>query len=102
MQNSSKGWTGIDKVLKQNAKNYNLETALYKHKALKLWQEIAGGFVEEAGKLTQAVDFKKGILTVACLSRELASKIRLLSEQIITALNELMGQRVVYAIYVEV
>jgi hypothetical protein len=100
--NYSKGWTSIDKAIRQNAKNQNLETALYRHKALKLWLEIAEGFVKEARQLTQAVDFKKGILTVACLSREVASKIRFLAEQIITALNELMGKRVIYAIYVEV
>ena len=39
--NYSKGWTSIGKAISQNAKNQNLETALYRHKALKLWLDIA-------------------------------------------------------------
>ena len=100
--NYNKGFSKIDKVLNKTAKNYNLENALYKHKTLKHWQEIASAFVEEAAGFTQAVDFQKGVLTVACLSREVASKIRLLAERIIAALNELLGRQMVYAIYVEV
>jgi hypothetical protein len=99
--NYNKGFSKIDKVLNRAAKNYNLENALYKHKALKHWQEIASAFVEEAANLTQAVDFQKGILTVACLSREVASKIKLLAQNIIRALNQLFGRQMVYAIYIE-
>ena len=100
--NFSKGWVSIGKAITHNDKNKSLEAALYRHQAIKLWQEIAASFVEEAKQLTQAVDFKKGVLTVACLSREVASKIKLLSAQILAALNELMGKQVVYAIYIEV
>ena len=100
--NYNKGFSKIDKVLNKTAKHYNLENALYKHKALKHWQEIASAFVEEAAVFTQAVDFQKGILTVACLSREVASKIKLLAQRIISALNDILGRQMVYAIYVEV
>jgi hypothetical protein len=51
--------------------------------------------------LTQAVDFKKGVLTVACLSREVASKIKLFAESILEALNQVLGARLVFAIYTE-
>ena len=99
--NYNKGFSKIDKVLNKTAKHYNLENALYKHKALKHWAEIAAAFVEEAKELTQAIDFQKGVLTIACLSREVASKIKLLAQNIIRALNELLGRQMVYAIYVE-
>lgn len=101
-KNTHKGFAKIDKLISQTAKQYNLETAGYKYQAIKYWGEVAGGFVDEASKLTQAVDFKKGVLTIACLSREVASKLRLLARNIIAALNQLLGKQVVYAIYVEV
>src|SRR5579863_1424749 len=96
--NYNKGFSKIDKVLNHTAKHYNLEAAVCRHRALKHWQQIASAFVEEAAKLTQAVDFKKGVLTIACLSREVASKIKLLAQRIIVALNQLLGRQMVYAL----
>jgi predicted nucleic acid-binding Zn ribbon protein len=96
------GFTPIGKLLKNTAKEHNLETAMYRHKTLKNWQNVVSGFIEEAQDQTKAVDFKKGILTVACLSREVAYEIKLMAERIIEALNEVVGKRVIYAIYVEV
>lgn len=96
------GFSRIDKVLKKTAKDYNLETALYKHKTLKYWHEVAVGFIDEAQRLTQAIDFKKGILIVACLSHEVANQIRILSKRIIYELNQIIGKQMVYAIHLEV
>lgn len=96
------GFSRIDKVLNKTAKDYNLEAALYKHQTIKYWHEVASGFIEEATKLTQAIDFKKGVLTVACLSHEVANQIRILSKRIIQELNQIIGKQMVYAIYVEV
>jgi hypothetical protein len=93
-----KGFAKIDKVLNNTAKNYNLEEAMHRHQALKYWHDVATSFVEEAKALTKAVDFKKGVLTVACLSREVASKIKLLSVRIIESLNQILGRRLVFAI----
>jgi hypothetical protein len=101
-QNFCKGFTPIDKLLKNTAKEYCLENALYRHQTLKNWQKVISGFLEEDQDKTQAVDFNKGVLTVACLSREAAYKIKLMAVRIIEALNEILGKRVVYAIYVEV
>ena len=101
-RNQYKGFAKIDKLLSQTARQYNLQNALYRHKALKHWQQIAGAFIEEAASLTRAIDFKKGVLTVACLSREVASKLKLLANRIISALNQLLGRQVVFALYVEV
>jgi|SRR6185436_18747156 len=100
-RNKNKGFTKIEKLVSQTAKQYNLETALYRHQTIKYWQDVAAAFVEEAKQYTQAIDFKKGVLTVACLSREVAFKIKLMSEKIISALNELVGKPVVYAIFIE-
>jgi hypothetical protein len=52
--------------------------------------------------MTQAIDFKKGILVIACLSKDIASQVRLLSDRIIHALNQVLGKQLVYAIHVEV
>lgn len=95
-------FTKIDKLIKYNAKEHNLEAALYRHKVIKTWGEIASAFVDGANKLTQAVDFKKGVLKIACLSREVASLIRLLAEKIVAAINEVIGKRVLFSIFVEV
>jgi len=99
---SGAGFTPIGKLLKNTAKEYHLENALYRHKTLQSWQKVISGFIEESQNQTQAVDFNKGVLTVACLSREAAYKIKLMAERIIAALNEVIGKRVIYAIYVEV
>ena len=96
------GFFKIDKVIKHAAKQYNLENALYRHKALTNWGQVAGSFVTEALELTRAIDFKKGVLTVACLSRQVASKLRMLAQQIIGALNQLLGRQVIFALYLEI
>ena len=101
-RNQYKGFSKIDNLIKVTAKNYKLETALYRHKALKNWQSVAGSFVQEAANLSQAIDFKKGVLIVACLSKELASKLRLLAQNIVAALNHILGKTVIFGIYIEV
>ena len=96
-----KGFLRIEPVIIQAAKNYHLEGAFYKAKVLKHWQEVASGFVSQATDLTKAIEFKKGVLTVACLSREVAYNIKLLAVRIIESLNQLLGKTVVFAIQVE-
>ena len=101
-QNFNKGFSRINKVLDTTAKNYHLEAALAKHKTLKHWAEVAGAFIEEAKNLTQAINFEKGVLTVACVSKEVANQVKLLASRLIYALNQIIGKQLVYAIYVEV
>jgi len=96
-----KNFSKIDKLIGQTANQYNLETALNRHRAIKLWQQVAGAFIEEADKLTQAVDLKKGVLTIACISRQVAAQIKLLAGRIIFALNQMLGKEVVFVILVE-
>ena len=96
-----KGFSRIDKIISLTAKERNLEAPLFRHKTLKYWNQVAAAFVEEAKDLTQAVDFKKGVLTVACLSQEVVYKLKLQAQKIIGALNQMLGRQVVYAIYFE-
>lgn len=95
-------FTKIDKVIKTAAKNHKLTSALYRHKLLSSWHKIAESFVSEAAEATKAVDFQKGVLWVACLSQEIAYQIKVLSQRLIYALNELLGFQAVFAIHVEV
>ncbi len=101
-RNHYKGFSKIDKLISQNAKEHNFEQVLYKHKAVKYWREIVGSFVEEAKELTQVMGLEKGILRIACLSREVAHKLKVLAANIVSALNQLMGKQVVFALYFEV
>lgn len=98
----TKGFAKIDKVIRHSAKEYNLEAALNKYQAIKYWEQIAVGFLEEAVVLSKAIDFKQGRLVVACLSREMANKLYTFSQQIIAAINEAIGRKVVYAISIEI
>ena len=102
LRNSSKGFSKIDRLIVQNAKDHNFEQALYKHKAVKYWQQVAGSFIEEAIEGTRALDLKKGVLVVACLSREVARKLKTLASNIVFALNQLLGKQVIFALYFEV
>lgn len=101
-KNQYKGFTQINKVLAGTAKNYNLENALYRHKTLRQWEKVAPGFIEDAGQQTKAIDFKKGILTIACLTREAAYQVKIMAERLIIALNQILGRQLIYAIYIEV
>jgi len=98
---NNKGFSRIDKTLANTAKQYNLESAFYRHKTIKHWYEIAGSFILDIQTQTKPLDFKKGVLTIACLSREIAAKLRLLAQSIIQALNQFLGRPVIYALNLE-
>jgi hypothetical protein len=95
------GFARIDKVLPQTAKNYHLEPAVQRYQVLKYWQLIIEDFFSDAKSLTKAIDFKKGVLTVACLSRQAATELRLLVPRLIQAINKVLGRSLVFAIYIE-
>ena len=97
-----RNFSRIDALIAAAAKQYRLEDAMQKYRALRLWQQAAGSFLAEAKELTRAVDFNNGVLRVACLSRELARRLRLLTPRIIEAINQLLGRPLVYAIYLEI
>ena len=83
------------------AKRYKLEHALQKHQVLSHWEEVIAAFFQDATGQTKPLDFKNGTLTVACLSKELAYEIKLLTHRLLSAINDLLGAFVVRAIRVE-
>lgn len=97
-----KSFESLDKTINQVAQAKKLTGAINRYKVLKYWGVAAEGFIQEAKEQTKAIDFKNGVLVVACLSQGVAYQIKLLAVRIITALNQLMGKQVVYAIQVEV
>ncbi len=101
-KNQTKGFSKIDKLIFKNAKEHNFEQALYKHKISKYWKEVVGSFVEEAKEMTQVINFKKGVLVVACLSRDVARKLKILAGRILSVINELLGRQVVFALDFEI
>ena len=72
--------------------------ALHKQKVVKHWEKAIGEFFEEGESQTKALDFKDGVLLIACLSKELAYKIKAYAQRIIYILNQLLGQELVYSI----
>lgn len=101
MQKRTKGFVKIEKVIDYQQKSRKINESYWRYKAVKHWSEAASGFFEEAKELTSAVDLKNGILIVACLSIELSRKLKLFSEKIISALNEKLGEKVVFGLVVE-
>lgn len=101
-QKRTKGFSKIEPLLYQAAKNYKLEAAFYKNKVSKHWEQVLSEFLEEAEGKTQVIAFKNGILTIACLCKRLAYEIKVLSQRIAYALNNLLGGQFVFAIRIEV
>src|SRR5581483_11532784 len=99
---SSKNFSRIDKIIKQTADHYKLQDAIHRYKVLKTWQSVACGFFDRAAELTKAINFNKGVLRVACLSREIALQLKILAPRLVEAINEVLGRRLVFAIAVEV
>lgn len=102
MTQKSKGFTKISLVIKDKAKEQRLGSVVYKHKIMRCWEAVLCGFVGNAKGQTQVVDLQSGALTVACLSKDLAYELKLLSGQLMVALNDAVGKKVVYVLKVEV
>ena len=97
----NKGFTQVGRVLTEKITEYKLEKTFYKSQAIKYWDQVAAGYIEQVKEQAKAVDLKNGVLVVACLCKELAYQIKLLSQRIIYEINRLIGKQVVFAIYVE-
>jgi hypothetical protein len=97
-----KGFSKIEPILYKAAKEYKLEAALYKYKLCRHWEKIINGFIKDSQGKTKIMDFQKGVLTIACLSGQLAYEIKVLARRIINELNNLLGRQLVFAISVEV
>lgn len=96
------GFSKINKIIPQTARQYHLEAAYQKHSVMRYWEEALAAFVSKSEGQTKAMDFKKGTLYVACLSSRLADEIRSLADRILYALNQLLGRTMVYALEIEI
>ena len=101
MKKKYNGFEKIDNLVALFGKDKKLEGALDRYKVLRLWDQVVEGFFKEAKNQTKAMYFKKGRLVVACLSEELAYKIRVLSQRIIYALNSALKKTSVFALEVQ-
>ncbi|MEK7617986.1 MAG: hypothetical protein AAB410_02470 [Patescibacteria group bacterium] len=97
----TKGFVGISNAIEGHPKSKILKQAFYKHRAINTWEKAVSEFFEGAEAQSKAVDFKEGVLMVACLSKDLAYKIKAFAQRIIYILNQLIGKDLVFAIRVE-
>jgi hypothetical protein len=95
-------FTNIKYIIPQTAKQHSAEQHFIKYKIYTAWEKVSPGFFAEASDLTKAINFKKGTLTVACLSKDLYNAIRQVSQQILRAINEFLGRQMVYSLVVEI
>lgn len=95
-------FTKIKYIIPDTAKQHQVEAQFIKYKTIQAWEKVLPGFFTEAGELTKAINFEKGTLYVACLSKDLYSAIRQLTQQILRALNEFLGKNLVFNLVVEV
>ena len=104
MENRNKrkhGFEKIERAIIYKPRDKKIDESFWRYKAMRHWSEAIVGYFEEAKELTQAIDLKNGTLVIACLSKELARKIKIFAEKILQSLNELLGRRVIYALVVE-
>ncbi len=95
-------FTNIKYIIPESAKQHQAESQFIKYKIIAAWEKVAPGFFAECVELTKAINFEKGTLTVACLSKELCTSIRQVCQQILHALNEFLGRELVYSLVVEI
>jgi hypothetical protein len=95
-------FVNIKQIIPQSAKQHQAEAQFTKYQIITAWGKVSPGFFTEAAELTKAVNFEKGTLYVACLSKDLYFAIRQLMQQILRALNEFLGRNLVFNLVVEI
>lgn len=96
-----RGFVKISGALVSHPKAKILNQALERHAVLNSWERIIVQFFEDGESLTKAVDFRHGVLLVACLSKELATKIKMFAQRIIYLLNAAVGKDLVFSLRVD-
>ena len=99
---SYKKFSPLGQIIPGAAKKYNLEQAVLNHKIFSAWEKAVTAFVSDAKDMTKATDFHQGRLVIACLSEKLASDIKMFTDRILHALNQMLGNKVVFSLVVEV
>ena len=101
-KSQARGFVKVEKILHYSQNSRVFRQAWLQHKAVNLWTEVAGAYLDDAAALTKAVSFNKGILVVACLTKEVAYQVKILALRLLEALNKLLGVLLVYQIEVQV
>ena len=91
----------INKTLNENIRRYHLDDKVKHYQICQVWEKVVTSFLPEAAAKTMAVAFEKGVLKVASLHKEVADKIRIFHDQIVKALNEFVGKKMVFQIVCE-
>ncbi len=85
------GFQSLGRAAGGAADRLGLQQRLAAELVARSWGRAAEAFVSGAARLSRAVRFEAGRLTVACLSRELAEQLRRFTRSIVGALNRQIG-----------
>ncbi len=96
-----KNFAKFSQASKNHPKAKILQQAQNQNLVLKNWPKAIDQFFQGAAEQTRALSLKNGELFVACLSKELAYKIKLFARRIIYLINKLIGRELVYNLQVE-
>ena len=96
-----KGFVKAVHAFANHPKSATFQKAFNRHKAMSVWERAVGAFFEGEQNHSKALDFKDGILFIACLTKELANKIKMFAQRIIYLLNQLIGKDLVFGLKVE-
>jgi hypothetical protein len=91
----------ISKTLSSSIKKYKLDDKIQNSRVCKMWDRVVMEFMPSAMGKTMATGLKKGVLTIATLSKEVAELVRAYKDRILYALNAYLGKKLVFAIHVE-
>ncbi len=95
-------FVSIKHIIPQSARQHQAEAEFIKYKVINAWEKVSPGFFVEAAGLTKAINFEKGTLYIACLSKDLYFAIRQLAQQMLKAINGFLGRQMVYNLVIEV
>ena len=96
-----RGFVKIEPLVYSAAKTYKLEAAFYQQKISKQWDKVLADFFKDSEGKTKVIAFANGVLTVACLCRQLAYEIKTLAGRLVYILNQLLGRPIIRAISVQ-
>lgn len=81
---------------------HGMQAHFQKHRVLNAWPKASEAFVKNVHNQSQAIAFENGVLTVACLTGEVAKEIGYMKDAIKTALNRILAESAVKEIILEV
>lgn len=100
-RNKHSNFTSLKKLIPQAAELHKAERHYAKYQVFAAWEQAVVGFFAEAKQLTKPIEFEKGKLIVACLSQDLQTLLKQVAQQLLRALNDLLGKTLVYSLVIE-